>query len=114
MRHEFNVLLLAPGVTIDQLNRVADPDRPRDSASIAALSGMIQATVGVLFAAPGQRAAATLVTDLLPGRTYTIRCVAHDVAGNLTRSACCKWICCRVATMRSSASSLRGRARRRT
>jgi hypothetical protein len=76
--HEFNVLLLAPGVTIEQLNKIADPDRPRDAAALASLSGMIEATVGVLFAGPGQRSTATLATDLLPGRTYAIRCVAHD------------------------------------
>jgi len=78
VRHEFNVLLLAPGITIDQLNTIVDPDRPRDVASLATLDRMIEATVGVLMAGPGEHSAATLVTDLLPGRTYAIRCIAHD------------------------------------
>jgi hypothetical protein len=80
VRHEMNIVLLAPGVTVDQLNAVPDPDKPRDAEALASLSRMIEATVGVLFARPGERGPATLVTDLRPGRTYAIRCVARDSA----------------------------------
>lgn len=102
--HEFNVLLLAPGVTIEQLNTIVNPDRPRDAAAVAALSGMIDATVGVLFASPGQRSG-RLVTDLLPGRTYAIRCVAHDSAGAPPHFAMGMYSTLRVTNTKASPAS---------
>lgn len=74
VRHELNIVLLAPGVTVQQFIAATNAD----STSSSTLSAMIEATVGVLFAEPGKRASAALSTELLPGRTYSVRCVLRD------------------------------------
>ncbi len=104
VRHEFNLVLLAPGVTVDQLNTITDPDKTRDAATVAALGRMIEATVGVLFAGPGRRGSAALATDLLPGRTYAIRCVARDSASAPAHFALGMYSVLRVTNARSAAA----------
>lgn len=74
VRHELNIVLLAPGVTVPQFIAATNAD----STSSSTLSAMVEATVGVLFAEPGKRASAALSTELLPGRTYSVRCVLRD------------------------------------
>jgi len=70
--HEFNVFLLKPGVTIDQIVAAAKADKPQ--------MPMIEGPVGVLFADPGTAAQAGLETNLLPGRDYGILCIFRDSA----------------------------------
>ena len=65
-------MLLKPRVTIQEFIAAANADKP--------LTPLIEATVGVLFAEPGQRSAAGLSTELLAGRTYSIRCIFRDSA----------------------------------
>ena len=68
--HEFNIFLLKPGVTIDQIVDSAKAGKPQ--------SPMIEGAVGVLFAEPGSFAPAGLSTNLLPGRDYGILCIFRD------------------------------------
>jgi uncharacterized cupredoxin-like copper-binding protein len=70
--HEFNIFLLKPGVTIDQIVAAAKADKPQ--------LPMIEGAVGVLFAEPGSMAPAGLATNLLPGRDYGILCIFRDSA----------------------------------
>ena len=63
--HELNISLLRKDATLQQF--MNSPG-----------SAYREATVGVLFAAPGRRASARLVTDLLPGRTYALICINKD------------------------------------
>ena len=69
---EFNIVLLKRGVTIDQFIQAWKEDKPRQP--------MIDGAVGVLFAKAGQTSSAWLVTDLLPGRDYAVRCFFRDSA----------------------------------
>jgi hypothetical protein len=69
-RHEFNIVLLKSGATIQEFMAAANADKP--------VSPMVDRTVGVLFAEPGKRSAAGLSTELLAGRTYSIRCIFRD------------------------------------
>jgi hypothetical protein len=71
--HEFNIFLLKPGVTIDQIVAAAKANKPQ--------MPMIEGTVGVLFADPGKSAPSQLTTNLLPGRDYGILCIFQDSAG---------------------------------
>lgn len=70
--HEFNIFLLKPGFTIEQVVAAAKADKPQ--------SPMIEGSVGVLFADAGSRAQATLATNLLPGRDYGVMCIFKDSA----------------------------------
>lgn len=70
--HEVFVLLLKPGATMRQFFDVADAGK-QDS--------LLEATVGVLMTNPGLTAPGTLLTDLLPGRTYVLVCTFADSAG---------------------------------
>lgn len=70
--HEYNVVLLKQGVTlqqyIDALNR-KQPGAPlRDGP------------LGVLFAKPGRTSASVLSAEMLPGRTYAVQCIFTDSA----------------------------------
>jgi hypothetical protein len=71
-RHEFNITLLKPGVTPQQFMAAANASKP--------VADMVEASVGVLFAKPGQRSEPGLSTNLLAGRTYVIRCIFRDTA----------------------------------
>jgi N-carbamoylputrescine amidase len=70
--HEFNIVLLKPGVTITQFIDSAKADKPQ--------MVMVEGPVGVLFADPGKTSAVTLSTDLLPGRDYAVQCIFRDSA----------------------------------
>lgn len=70
MRHEFNVALLKPGATVQELNAVINARQP--------LASIIEASVGVLFASPGEHSPSALITELLPGRLYVVHCVLRD------------------------------------
>lgn len=72
--HEFNIFLLKPGVTIDQIVAAAKAGKPQ--------TPMIEGAVGVLFAEPGSMAPAGLATNLLPGRDYGILCIFRDSANS--------------------------------
>jgi hypothetical protein len=70
--HEFNIVLLKPGVTMQQFMLAANADKP--------LTPMVEATVGVLFAAPKSKSPSALSTELVPGRTYAVLCIFKDSA----------------------------------
>ena len=69
-RHEVNIVLLKRDATLQQFIAAANADEP--------VGGMIEATVGVLFAGPGMSSPSQLWTDLLPDREYAVRCVLRD------------------------------------
>jgi hypothetical protein len=71
-RHEFNVFLLKPGVTIEQVIRARKEGKSQME--------LIDGPVGVLFAGKGKRSGATLTTNLLPGRDYGVQCILRDTA----------------------------------
>jgi hypothetical protein len=71
-RHEFNVFLLKPGVTIDQVIKA----RKEGQSQMQYIDG----PVGVLFAGKGKKSVSTLTTNLLPGRVYGIQCIFSDTA----------------------------------
>jgi hypothetical protein len=70
--HELNIALLKPGVTVQQFMAAANAAKP--------ISGMLDGSVGVLFAQAGKRSAAALSADLIAGRTYIVRCIFKDSA----------------------------------
>ena len=71
--HEFNIFLLKPGVTIDQIIAAGKADKPQ--------MPMIEGAVGVLFADPGSSAPSGLTVNLVPGRTYGVICIFRDSTG---------------------------------
>lgn len=71
-RHEFNIFLLKPGVTIEDVIAARKAGKPQGP--------MVDGAVGVLFAEPGRRAPSSLSTNLLPGRDYGIQCIFRDSA----------------------------------
>jgi hypothetical protein len=71
--HEFNIFLLKPGFTIDQVIAAGKANKPQ--------MPMIEGAIGVLFADPGSRALSGLSTNLLPGRTYGVLCIFRDSTG---------------------------------
>lgn len=73
VRHELNISLLRPGVTIQQFIAAANDAKP--------LAPYIDVPVGVLFAEPGKSSPSALVTALRAGRTYAIICIFTDSAG---------------------------------
>jgi len=70
--HEFNIVMLKRGVTIDQFIQAGKEDKPRQP--------MIDGAVGVLFAGPGKTSSVGLTTNLLPGRDYAVQCIFRDSA----------------------------------
>lgn len=72
--HEFNIFLLKPGATVNQMLELRRQNKPQ-------LGVVIEAPVGVLFADPGTTAAAKLSANLLPGRDYGIICIFRDSTG---------------------------------
>ncbi len=73
VRHELNISLLRPGVTIQQFIAAANDAKP--------LAPYIDVPVGVLFAEAGKSSPSALSTDLRAGRTYAIICIFRDSAG---------------------------------
>ncbi|HEY8164368.1 MAG TPA: hypothetical protein VIF83_02340 [Gemmatimonadaceae bacterium] len=70
--HEFNIVMLKPGVTIDQFIQAGKENKPRQP--------MIEGAVGVLFARPGKTSSSGLTTDLVAGRDYAVQCIFRDSA----------------------------------
>lgn len=70
--HEFNIVMLKPGVTIDQFIQAGKDNKPRQP--------MIEGAVGVLFAEPGRTSTSKLTTDLVQGRDYAVQCIFRDTA----------------------------------
>jgi S-formylglutathione hydrolase len=68
--HELSISLLKNDATVQQFMDARLGNAPGNAYR--------EATVGVLLAAPGHRASAGLVTDLLPGRTYVLICINRD------------------------------------
>ena len=69
-RHEFNIVQLKSGVSLRQFIDAANADKP--------LSPMIERTVGVLFAKPGEASASALSVNLIAGGTYAVQCIFRD------------------------------------
>lgn len=74
VRHELNIVLLARGVSIEEFMAATGASQ----ADRARKAQLVEATVGVLMADPGQRAPGMLATELLPGRTYAVHCIFRD------------------------------------
>jgi len=72
VRHEFNIALLKKGVSMDRLLQTRRADVSGDS--------LLDGSVGVLFASPGESNAAKLAVDLIPGREYAVICIFRDSA----------------------------------
>ena len=70
--HEFAIVRLKEGATIDQFIQLAKESKPVQS--------LIDGAVGVLFAAPGTRSTSGLTTYLTPGRHYAVHCELRDSA----------------------------------
>jgi hypothetical protein len=68
--HEFNLVLLKPGVTLDEFVGTRTKSVPSMK--------MVERTVGVLFAGAHETSTSQLTTRLLPGRTYAIICNLQD------------------------------------
>lgn len=68
--HELNVTLLKHGVTIDQFVGALKKGQP--------VSPMMEGSIGVLFADPGNSSPSQLTTQLLPGRDYAVICNFQD------------------------------------
>ena len=69
-RHEFNIVQLKSGVSLRQFIDAANGDKP--------LSPMIERTVGVLFAEPGEASASALSVNLIADGTYAVQCIFRD------------------------------------
>jgi hypothetical protein len=69
-RHEFNMFLLKPGVTIEQVITAGKEGKSQ--------MALIDAPVGVLFAGKGKTSSTMLMTNLLPGRNYGVQCISRD------------------------------------
>jgi hypothetical protein len=71
-RHEFNIFLLKPGVTVTQVLELVKAGKTTKD--------LVEGSVGVLFADPGGRSDARLLTDLIAGREYAVICIFADTA----------------------------------
>jgi len=71
LRHEFSIVRLKRGATIDQFIRLSKESKAQP---------LIDGEVGVLFADPGERSTSGLTTDLVAGRQYAVRCGLRDTA----------------------------------
>ncbi|HEX2722142.1 MAG TPA: hypothetical protein VHM24_04445 [Gemmatimonadaceae bacterium] len=72
VRHELNITLLKPGVSIDTFMKTVRANETTQS--------LIVGPVGVLFAKPGERSAAGLTVDLKTGQQYAAICIFRDSA----------------------------------
>jgi hypothetical protein len=96
-RHEFNIALLKPGVTVQQFIAAANASKP--------VAGMVDGSVGVLFAQPGGRSEPGLSTDLLAGRTYVVRCIFRDTSTAPRHEAMGMYSAIRVTGAKSAATA---------
>jgi plastocyanin len=71
-RHELNISLLKPGVSIDSLLAAVRRDE--------SVKSLTDGPVGVLFASPGELTEGRLTTELIPGRHYAVICIFRDSA----------------------------------
>lgn len=71
-RHELNIVLLKPGVKLSQVLELQKAGKTTKD--------LVEGSVGVLFAEPGGRSGARLLTDLLAGREYGVICIFKDTA----------------------------------
>ncbi len=62
--HELNIFLLKPGATVTQVIELQKAGKSTQE--------LVERPVGVLFAEPGGRSGARLLTDLVPGREYGV------------------------------------------
>jgi hypothetical protein len=73
VRHEMNLQLMKPGVTLaDALRLVAEGGIRRN---------LMDHHIGVLLAVPKDTAGGRLLARLIPGRTYLVICVLRDTVG---------------------------------
>lgn len=70
--HEFNIFLLKPGATVTQVVELQKAGKSTQD--------LVEGPVGVLFAEPGGRSGAGLLTDLKAGRAYGVICIFRDTA----------------------------------
>lgn len=68
--HEYNVVLLKEGATLQQFIDAENKDQP--------VTAIMEAPVGVLFAEVGQSSPSLMSVDLIPGRTYAVHCIFRD------------------------------------
>jgi hypothetical protein len=71
-RHELNIFLLKSGVTVTQVLELQKAGKTTKD--------LVDGPVGVLFADPGGRSGARLLTDLIAGREYGVICIFSDTA----------------------------------
>lgn len=71
-RHELNIFLLKPGATVTQVLELQKTGKTTQA--------LVEGSVGVLFADPGGRSGARLLTDLVAGREYGVICIFSDTA----------------------------------
>jgi hypothetical protein len=76
--HEMTMALLVDGTTPQAVIDAVNAKRP--------LKSMIEASVGMLFARPGERSSAGLTTRLEPGRNYLVICRFQDSASAPTHA----------------------------
>jgi hypothetical protein len=72
VRHELNISLLKPDVSIDKFLATVRADQ--------SVQSLIVGPVGVLFAEPGVRSGSGLTVDLKQGETYAVICIFRDSA----------------------------------
>ena len=70
--HELDLALLKDGVSAEQLMAAVNTKQP--------LKPMIESSVGILLATPGQRSHSGLSTELLANRNYLVICRMQDSA----------------------------------
>jgi plastocyanin len=70
VQHEASLARLKEGATIDDvLKLIKEGGRPRD---------VVERSIGILIARPGQRPDGKLWVELLPGRSYMLICTLKD------------------------------------
>ena len=94
-RHELNIALLKPGVTVQQFMTAANAGKP--------VADLVDGSVGVLFARPGTRSSAGLSTDLIAGRTYVVRCIIKDSASAPRHEAIGMYSALRITATKAAA-----------
>jgi hypothetical protein len=82
VRHEVNIRLLRPGVSVTDAQR-AFLRQTSTSSAAATEAGVptrqvVERNVGVLLAAPGDTAGGRIYVRLIPGRSYALVCVLRD------------------------------------
>ena len=84
VRHEVNIRLLRPGISVADAQRAfLQQAIPAGEGVTAAAAGLrtrqvVERSVGVLLAAPGDSSGGQLYVRLIPGRSYALVCVLRD------------------------------------